>query len=106
MLKGLGDLGNIMKLQREMKNMQKKLKKSEASGASQDGLVKVKVNGEFQLLGIEIDDSLLASADRKKIEKAIMQAVNDAVKQSKDYAAEEMKKITGGMNIPGLNGLL
>jgi len=84
MLKGMGDLGNIMKLQREFKSMQKKLKKTESSAESADGYVKVVVNGEYKILA----------------------TINDAMEKSKEYAADEMSKLTGGMNIPGLTDML
>lgn len=98
MLKGLGDVGNLMKLQKEMKNIQKKLKKSRMDGASADGSVKATVNGEFALLSVSIEET----GDTKKLEKAVLEAVNDAVEKMKQYSAEEMAKLTGGMNIPGL----
>jgi DNA-binding YbaB/EbfC family protein len=106
MLKGLGDLGNIMKLQRELKKIQKQLKKSQSDGQSGDGMVKATVNGEFMVQKIEVDEEMIKAADKKQIEKAITTAINDAVHNSKQHAAEEMKKVTGGMNIPGMDGML
>lgn len=106
MLKGLGDLGNIMRLQREFKNIQKKLKKSEAIGETADGSVKVTVNGEYSVVDIAIAQELISSGDKKKIEKAIVFAFNTAVENMKEIAAQEMAKLTGGMNIPGLSDML
>ncbi len=106
MLKGMGDLGNIMKLQREFKSMQKKLKKMESSAESPDGYVKVVVNGEYKLVDIKIDPAALSEGDTKKLEKSIVETINDAIEKSKEYAAEEMSRLTGGMNIPGLTDML
>jgi nucleoid-associated protein EbfC len=106
MLKGLGDLGQIMKLQKEFKNIQKKLQRSESQGESKDGSVKVMVNGEYCLTGLQIDESLLKSADKKKIESMIISAVNNAVEKVKEYAASEMGRLTGGLNIPGISNFL
>ena len=103
MLKGLGDIGNIMKLQREFKNVQKKLKKTECEGDALNGAVKALVNGDYKLVDLRIDESLIGEGDAKKIEKAVISAVNSAVDRSKEIAAQEMSKLTGGMNIPGLN---
>jgi len=102
MLKGLGDLGNIMKLQKEMKSIQKKLKKTTMEGESNDGSVKAIVNGEFQLIDITIDPALLKEADSKKVEKMILSAVKNASEKIKETNAAEMSKIAGGLNIPGL----
>ena len=106
MLKGLGEVGQMMKLQREMKSTQKKLKKIEIEGESKDGSVKAIVNGEFRLLDLKIDPDLLGNGDKNKIEGAIISAVNSAIDSSKEHAAKEMGKLTGGMNIPGLGNML
>jgi hypothetical protein len=102
MLKGLGDMGNLMKLQREMKNIQKKLQKTRMEGKSSDGSVKASVNGEFSLLDITIDPAMVSQGDAKKIEKMVVSAVNNAVENMKKESAAEMAKLTGGLNIPGL----
>ena len=106
MLKGLGDLGNIMKLQREFKNIQKKLKKTEATGETADGLVKVTVNGEYRFTDVSIDPGLASGGDAKKIEKAVVFAANLAVEKIKEESALEMTRLTGGMNVPGLTDFL
>lgn len=102
MLKGMGDLGNIMRLQKEIKNIQKKIKKIETQGESRDGAIRATVNGDFKLVSLAIDPKFLAESDRERLEESIIDAVNAAVEQSKSVAAKEMSKLTGGMNIPGL----
>jgi DNA-binding YbaB/EbfC family protein len=104
MLKGLGDIAQLMKMQKEMKNVQKKIQKTRIDGISSDGTVKAVVNGEFTLIDIAIDDSLIKSGDVKKVEKMVFSAVNDAVDKARKFAAEEMKKIAGGMDLGGLLG--
>lgn len=106
MLKGLGDMGKIMKLQRELKNVQKKLKSKITKGESADGLIVASVDGEYRLVDLKLDQGLLDSADIKKLQKTIISAVNDAVDKSKEYAASEMSRLTGGLNIPGLDNML
>ncbi len=106
MLKGLGDVGQMMKLQKEFKNIQKKLQKAEMEGESTDGTVKAKVNGEYKVVDIQIDENTLKTVDKRKLEKMIIFAVNDAVDKTKDFAAQEMTKLTGGLNIPGINNFL
>ena len=102
MLKGLGDIGQLMKMQKEMKNIQKKIQKARIDGESSDGSVKAVVNGEFSLLDITIDENLIKSGDVKKVEKMVYSAVNDAVNKARDFAAEEMKAIAGGMDLGGM----
>jgi len=102
MLKGLGDIGNLMKMQKEMKNIQKKIQKTKIDGESSDGSVKAVVNGEFSLLDISISEDLVKTGDVKKIEKMVYSAVNDAVNKAREFSAEEMKKIAGGMDLGSL----
>ncbi len=102
MLKGLGDIGNLMKMQKEMKNIQKKIQKTKIEGESSDSSVKAVVNGEFNLLDISINEDLIKSGDVKKIEKMVFSAVNDAVNKAREFSAEEMKKIAGGMDLGSL----
>ena len=104
MLKGLGDIGQLMKMQREMKNVQKKIQKAKINGESSDGSVKAVVNGEFSLLSISIDENLIKAGDVKKVEKMVFTAINDAVNNAREFSAEEMKKIAGGMDLGGLLG--
>ncbi len=101
MLKGLGDLGNLMKMQKEMKNMQRKLKKTSLEGESKDSTVKAVVNGEYHLVDIRIEPQLIRDGDLKKVEKNVLTAVNDAVEKIKDFSASEMAKLTGGMDLSG-----
>jgi len=104
MLKGLGDIAQLMKMQKEMKNIQKKIQKTKIDGISSDGTVKAVVTGEFTLVDISIDEALVKSGDVKKVEKMVFSAVNDAVDKARKFAAEEMKKMAGGMDLGGLLG--
>ncbi|MBP7737865.1 MAG: YbaB/EbfC family nucleoid-associated protein [Spirochaetes bacterium] len=105
MLKGLGDIGNLMKLQKEFKTIQKKIMGATREGQGANGKVKAVVNGEYKLLTLSIDPEYMKSASPRELEKALLAAVNDAVDEVKGYSAAEMEKLTGGLNIPGLGGL-
>ncbi len=105
MLKGLGDLGQLLKLQKEMKNMQNRLAKAVIEGSDPGGLVKAAVNGEYRLVRIDLPDEL-RSLDRGKAEKAVMQAVNDAVDRMKEHSAAELDKMKGSFQIPGMDQFL
>ena len=105
MLKGLGDIGNLMKLQKEFKSIQKKIMSASREGQSPNGKVKATVNGEYKLLALSIDPEFMKGADPRDLEKSVAAAVNNAVDEVKNYSAAEMEKLTGGLNIPGLGGL-
>jgi nucleoid-associated protein EbfC len=101
-----GNLGELMKMKKQMGEIQKKIKKAQHEGVCTGDNVKVVINGEFEMVSIVISDELIASGDRKKIEKNIVIAVNDAVGKGKKFAEEQMKALTGGLNIPGLSDLM
>jgi nucleoid-associated protein EbfC len=102
----LKDIGNMLKLQKDLKAVQKSLKKAEAIADSPDGMISATVNGEFNLVSISIHEQLLDKSNKQKLEKDIVSTVNKAVEFSKEYAAKEMGKLTGGLNIPGLDKFL
>ncbi len=105
MLKGLGDIGNLMKLQKEFKSIQKKIMGASREGQSPNGKVKAVVNGEYRVLNLSIDPEYMKEASPRDLEKSVLAAVNHAVDEVKSYSAAEMEKLTGGLNIPGLGGL-
>ncbi len=102
MLKGLGDIGNLMKLQKEFKNIQKKITDTTVSGECPDGTVRVVMSGEYRVREISIDPACLAGVEAHELEKMIRTAVNNAVDNVKNFSAAEMEKLTGGLNLPGL----
>ena len=106
MLKGLGDLGNIMKLQKEFKSTQKRITGARMKGESTAGEVSAVMSGDYKLIDIIIDPDFAKGADAKKLQKMVVLAVNNAVDKVKAYSTEEMSKLTGGLNIPGLGSFL
>jgi len=102
-VKGLGNIlkqaqemhGKISQLQEEMAN-----KTVEASAGG--GMVTVVINGKQQVLSIRIDPEVVNREDVDMLQDLICAAVNEAIRKSQEMMTEEMKKITGGLNIPGL----
>jgi len=98
--------GNMMKqakiMQQKLLEIQKELKKMEFEASAGGGAVKVRVNGDQEIVGVKIDKDMVDSDDMEMIEDMVMVAINDAIKQSKDEAKNKMAGLTGGMNIPGL----
>ncbi len=100
-----GELGNLMKLQGEIKKLQKQIKKMESTGTNDDGMVSITINGELECVGVKVDEDKLKTADKRSLEKAIQHALNRAASANKEAAAAKMKEITGGLKIPGMDGL-
>ena len=92
-------LGNI-----DLNEMMKKLQESMAeqnsktySAKSGGGLVEATVNGQFELVDLKIDDSLLE--DKESLQILIMSAVNDAIKMAVDDKKSQAMNLFGGMNL-------
>ena len=101
-----GGIGNIMKqaqqMQRRMAEMQEELSKKQVEASAGGGMVTAVVSGKQQLLGLKIDPAAVDPEDVEMLQDLITAAVNEAIKQSQQMAQEEMAKVTGGLNIPGL----
>jgi DNA-binding YbaB/EbfC family protein len=104
MLKGLGGLAgvlrNLPKLQEEMAKMQENLAQVSADGDAGAGMVKVKVNGKFELTSCAISDEALKLNDREMLEDLIKAAVNQAMAKARDAIQEESAKLAAGMGMP------
>jgi DNA-binding YbaB/EbfC family protein len=98
------NLGNLMKqaqqMQTKMAEMQATLAEMEVEGAAGGGMLKVKLNGKYELKGIKIDKSLVDPEDVEVLEDLIVAAFNDAKVKAEAAMQEEMAKITGGLNLP------
>ena len=97
------NLAQMMKqaqqMQSKMAEMQEQLAAVEIKGASGAGLVEVTLNGNGDVRAVRIDASLM-SGDVEIIEDLIIAAHNDAKSKVEQHTAEEMKKLTGGLELP------
>lgn len=97
---------DMFKMMKEAMAMRSKLKEMDSALRAkileiETSTVKIKINAKSEILDLKISPELLKQ-DVSKVERSILSAVQDAVKKSHDVMAEEAKKLTGGMNIPGL----
>jgi len=99
-------LGNIMKqaqqMQVKMERMQKELENREVEASAGGGMVTAVVNGKQKVVSLTIDRNAVDPEDVEMLQDLVVAAINEAVKKSQDMAQEEMGKLTGGLNIPGL----
>lgn len=99
---GLGKfVKQAQKMQRDIEVLQGQLEAREIEVTSGGGAVKIKINGTGRFLELELDSEFLKE-DPKLVSEAILAAIQDAAKQSKDYNEAEMKKVTGALQMPGL----
>ncbi len=101
-----GGLGNIMKQAQQMQariaRVQQELETREVEAAAGGGMVTARVNGKQQILDLKIEKDVVDPEDVEMLQDLILAAVNEAIKKSQDMIQEEMSKVTGGMNIPGM----
>jgi hypothetical protein len=98
------DLTDILKqaqdMQQRMADVQQQLEEAEVEGKAGGGLVTITMNGKGALRKILIDPSLVTADDVDVLEDLIVAAHTDAKIKVEAHAAEEMKKITGGLSMP------
>ncbi len=95
-------LKQAQKMQEDMAAMQAELEEREYEVAAGGGVVNVKINGKKEILSVKIEPEVVDPDDVETLEDLITAAVNEAIKKVESASAEEMQKITGGMNIPGM----
>ncbi|MEO5973107.1 MAG: YbaB/EbfC family nucleoid-associated protein [Sphingomicrobium sp.] len=87
-------------VQAEMQKAQESLDKIEVEGAAGGGLVKVRATAKGRVIGVSIDDSLLAPSEKTMVEDLVAAAINDARAKADAAAAPAMEKMTSGIPLP------
>jgi len=90
------------KMQAKMAQIQEELADKIVESTSGGGMIKVQANGRQEILSILIEPDVVDPEDVEMLQDLIVAAVNEALRKSQEMMAEEMKKVTGGMSIPGL----
>jgi len=102
-MKGMGNMmKQAQKLQSKMMKLQEELGSKTIEASSGGGMVKVVANGKQQVVSIAIEKEVVDPEDVEMLQDLVLAAVNDALTKSQEMVSQEMGKLTGGMNIPGL----
>jgi nucleoid-associated protein EbfC len=103
------DMNSLMQhaqqMQQKMETLQEELRQKTASGSAGGGMVTVTANGRNEILSIEIEENVFSTYDKEMIQDLIVAATNDALRKVKKMGKEEMTKLTGGLNMPGLSNI-
>ena len=109
-MKGMPNMGQLLKqaqkFQSKMAELQEELNERTVEASAGGGMVTAVANGKQDILSITIDPEVVDPDDVEMLQDLIMAAVNDAITRAKDMTNEEMGKLTKGMNIPGMPGLM
>lgn len=98
------DLEKIMEMaqnaQAELQKAQDNLDTVEVEGVAGGGLVKIRTSAKGRMIGVSIDDSLMAVSEKSMLEDLITAALNDAKAKADIAANAEMQKMSSGLPLP------
>jgi hypothetical protein len=90
------------KIQEKMVRVQEELAEKTVEATAGGGMVTAVVNGKHELTSLKIEKEVVDPEDIEMLQDLIVAAVNEGIRKSQEMAAQEMSKITGGFNIPGI----
>jgi DNA-binding YbaB/EbfC family protein len=103
MTKGLGGmLKQAQKIQAQLAKIQEEMAQKTIEASSGGGMVTVVVNGKQEILSLKIEREVIDPDDVDMLQDLVLTAVNEGMRKSQEMVTEEMKKLTGGLSIPGL----
>ena len=100
-----GLMQQAKKMQEEMEQKQAEVQATEFTASAGGGVVEVSVNGAHEVKGIKIDPEVMDPEEVEMLEDLLLAALNEANRKAAEAMEKAMDGATGGMNIPGLNGL-
>ncbi|MDY6008106.1 MAG: YbaB/EbfC family nucleoid-associated protein [Gemmiger sp.] len=92
----------VQKMQENIRAKQEELEAKEYTGTASGEMVSVTMNGKHEVVAVSIKPEAVDPEDIEMLEDLIAAAVNSAVSAVDKDSEEEMSKLTGGLNIPGL----
>ena len=103
MTKGLGGmLKQAQRIQAELAKVQEEMAQKTIEASSGGGMVSVVVNGRQEVISINIEREVVNPEDIDMLQDLVLAAVNEGIRKSQEMVAEEMKRLTGGLSIPGV----
>ena len=104
--KMIGDLmKQAQKMQQEMGKIQEESKKKTVEASAGGGMVVVTANGALEVISIKIEKDVVNPEDIEMLQDLVVAAVNEALRMAQQMVSDDMGKITGGMNIPGMGNI-
>lgn len=103
---GMGNMNQMLKqaqkMQENMLKTKEEVEQRSVEASSGGGMVEVVVNGKKELLELKIKPEAVDPEDVEMLEDLVKAAVNEGLRNAQAMVEEEMAKVTGGFNIPGL----
>ncbi len=102
----LGNMAGLLKqaqaMQAQMAKVQEQAASKTVTGTAGGGSVTVTANGAMELVKIVIDPEVIKGGDTDMVQDLVLAATNDSLRKAREMMANEMKSLTGGLNVPGL----
>src|SRR3989304_9112758 len=95
-------LKQAQQMQTRLAKLQEELAGRTVEASAGGGMVAVVVNGRQEILSVRIEKEVISPEDSDLLQDLVRAAVNEALSRSREMAAEEMAKVTGGISLPGL----
>jgi DNA-binding YbaB/EbfC family protein len=95
-------LRQAQRMQERLARVQEELAEKTVEASSGGGMVTAVVNGRQEIVSIRIEKEVVSPEDVELLQDLVAGAVNEAMFRSRKMMADELAKITGGMNLPGL----
>ncbi len=95
-------LKQAQKMQQDMLKMQEEMESREYDASAGGGMVKAVVNGKHEVLSLTINPEAVDPEDVEMLQDMVVAAVNEAMRKAESEAAQNMSKLTGGLNLGGL----
>jgi DNA-binding YbaB/EbfC family protein len=97
---------NLQQMMKQAQQMQEKLQKQMEStvvdATAGGGMVAVKMNGQKQLISIQIDPEVFSGGDKDMLQDLIVAAVNEGIRKVDEVMQSQLGSMAGGLKIPGL----
>lgn len=93
------------KMQEQMGKIQEESKKKTVEASAGGGMVVATVSGAMELVSLKIEKEVVNPGDIEMLQDLVVAAVNEALRRAQQMVSEDMSKLTGGLNIPGMGNL-
>ena len=92
----------VQKMQQEAMKMQEEMENKTYTAAAGGGVVSATVNGKHEIVSLDIKPEAVDPDDVEMLQDLIIAAVNEAMRTADTDSANNMARLTGGMNLGGL----
>ncbi|MFP4392050.1 MAG: YbaB/EbfC family nucleoid-associated protein [Desulfohalobiaceae bacterium] len=89
-------------LQKKMAQVQQEMANTTVEASAGGGMVTVTAKGSLEIAAVQIDPSVVDSEEVEMLQDLIVAASNEALKKAREMMENEMSKVTGGLNLPGM----